>query len=76
LDLLNFGLTEFFKSQKATIVYSRASLVVNGKPYYFHNNEIVTILARMRKQIFVRIANPEGIKYGYIPKLNADRRYT
>jgi len=24
----------------------------------------------MRKQIFVRIANPE-VKYGYIPKLNA-----
>jgi len=35
-----------------------------------HNNEIVTIPARMRKQIFVRIANPD-VKYGYIPKLNA-----
>lgn len=62
--------TEFFKNQKATIDYPRACLVVNGVPYYFHNDETVTIPARTRKQIFVRVANPE-IRCGYIPKLNA-----
>ncbi|KYN21197.1 hypothetical protein ALC57_06434, partial [Trachymyrmex cornetzi] len=62
--------TEFFQSQKATIDYLRKSLIVNGIPYFFHYNEIVTIPARTRKQIYIRIANPE-IKYGYVPKLNA-----
>lgn len=62
--------TEFLKTQKATIDYPRASLVINGTPYYFHNDEIITLPARTRKQVFVRVANPE-IKYGYVPKLNA-----
>ncbi|KYN27480.1 hypothetical protein ALC57_03135 [Trachymyrmex cornetzi] len=61
--------TKFFQSQKATIDYLRKSLIVNGIPYFFHYNEIVTIPARTRKQIYIRIANPE-IKYGYVPKLN------
>lgn len=62
--------TEFFKSQRATIYYPRTCLVVSEAPYYFHNDEIVTIPARTRKQIFVRIANSE-LKYRYIPRLNA-----
>ena len=62
--------TEFFKNHRATIDYPRASLVVNGTSYYFHNDETIIIPARTRKQIFIRIANPK-MKSGYIPKLNA-----
>ncbi|KAG7196391.1 hypothetical protein KM043_016118, partial [Ampulex compressa] len=64
--------TNFFELSSGAIDYSKGCIVLKDISVPFETGETVIIPARSRKQIHVRISNPE-LKTGYIPLLDAGK---